>query len=92
MALALLTTTLFFLSCTNKPGRYQMVVTPPFEGDSRYWGAQVYVLDTQTGRVYKESTQFNRKGVFQWDPINATQSWKATSLDSVATDFLSEPQ
>jgi hypothetical protein len=47
-----------------------MVVTPPFEGESRAWGTQCHVLDTRTGEVLSRYT--NDEIMVTWDPVNKT--------------------
>ena len=39
-------------SCGNKVGRYQMVVSPPVEGETKYYDPAVIVCDTKTGKVW----------------------------------------
>ena len=58
------------LSSCGEVGRYQMVVTPPFEGESRYWSTQCHVLDTKTGKVLTRYA--NEDLMVTWDPVNKT--------------------
>jgi hypothetical protein len=70
-AAVLLTASLLLVGC-GEVGRYQLVVTPPFEGDGRYWDTQCHVLDTRTGEVL--SRDGNDGVMVRWDPVNKTGS------------------
>ena len=76
-ATGLLTASLLLVGC-GEVGRYQMVVTPPFEGDTRYWNTQCHVLDTKTGVVYiKYALDANTS---EWDPTNKTQQFDSLTV------------
>ena len=76
---ALLTALLSLASC-GEVGRYQMVVTPPFEGGQHYWETETYVLDTKTGVVFRRV--LGDRDMSTWDPVN-----KAFNTDSLAVTF-----
>ena len=76
---ALLGAILSLTSC-GEVGRYQMVISPPFEGGQHYWEAETYVLDTKTGVVFRRAV--GDRDMSTWDPVN-----KAFNTDSLAVTF-----
>ena len=66
------------LSSCGEAGRYQMVVTPPYEGESRTFRTQCYVLDTKTGEVFTRYS--NEKEMSQWDPHNKTLKYDSLTV------------
>jgi hypothetical protein len=83
-AVALLTGSLLLSSC-GEAGRYQMVVTPPHEGDTRDWHPTYHVLDTKTGVVWTRYAQ--EEHMLTWDPAN-----KTLKFDSLQVTLLKEEQ
>jgi hypothetical protein len=67
-AVALVMGSLLLGAC-EQTGRYQLVVAPPFEGETRYGGPQEYVIDTKKGVVWKLE---DVRQMITWDPVNKT--------------------
>ena len=76
-SVALVTGSLLLSSC-GEVGRYQMVVTPPFEGQGRYWTPQCYVLDTKTGEVLTRIRKEDQ--MVKWDPVNRTLRYDSLTV------------
>ncbi len=66
---ALLGATLSLTSC-GEVGRYQMVVTSPYDGDDTDYSPAICVLDTKTGEVFYRHTHWQE--MVSWDPLNKT--------------------
>jgi len=76
-ATGLLTASLLLVGC-GEVGRYQMVVTPPYEGSAHYWNTQCHVLDTKTGVVFiRYGTEATMIG---WDPANRTLRYDSLTV------------
>ena len=73
----LLTASLLLVGC-GEVGRYQMVVSPPFEGEVTSWGTQCHVLDTKTGVVFIRYAK--GKEMIVWDPTNTTLQYDSLTL------------
>lgn len=59
-------------SCGNKVGRYQMVVSPPVEGETKYYDPAVIVCDTKTGKVWSHFV--SGKSQMMWNPVDESVS------------------
>jgi hypothetical protein len=57
-------------SCGNEVGRYQMVITPPMEGQTKYYDPMVTVCDTKTGQVWSRIATEKAQAV--WNPMDKT--------------------
>jgi hypothetical protein len=83
-AVALVTGSLLLGSC-GEAGRYQMVVTPPYESKFLLFHPTYHVLDTKTGVVWTRYAK--EEGMVTWDPANKTLKY-----DSLQVTYLKEEQ
>jgi len=84
---ALVIGVLLLVGCENGPGRYQMVVTPPFEGDYTNYAPRVYVCDTRTGAVYyKARNDMKKLGIEKMDPVNYSITWSPLTKTPTSTE------
>jgi hypothetical protein len=69
---------LILLAGCERPGRYQVVVTPSFEGASNVYTPMIVVCDTRTGEVYTRALL--ARDFTHWDPVERSYTWDTLKI------------